>query len=150
MVYFNIETLNCSTNPPSLNSFKKICAAMATFKNLLKMTVLGERLNKTDMEKVGWKFWAMYQCMLNIPLWNERCKVTYSEVLVLQCSKLFCYKVSSEPLRQDSQSTCSLGIIQNVGETELCEEKKIVFHWRKISSKMSIMSLELGRIYDKI
>ena len=56
MVYFNIETLNCSANPPSLNSFKKFCAAIATFKNLLKMTVLGERLNKTDMEKVGWKF----------------------------------------------------------------------------------------------
>ena len=35
-----------------------------------------------------------------------------------------CYcKVSSEVLRQDSQSSYSFGKIQNVGETELSEEK---------------------------
>ena len=43
--------------------------------------------------------------------------------MVLQCSKLFYYKVSSEFLRQDSQSSYSFGKIQNVGETELSEEK---------------------------
>ena len=53
MVSFNIETLNSGTNPPLQNSFKKPGVAIATFKNLLKMAVLQERLNKTDMEKVG-------------------------------------------------------------------------------------------------
>ena len=36
--------------------------------------------------------------------------------MVLQCSILFYYKVSSEFLRQDSQSSCSFGKIQNVGD----------------------------------
>ena len=40
----------------------------------------------------------------------------------LQCSKLFHNKVSSEFLRQDSQSLYNFGKIQNVGETELSEE----------------------------
>ena len=44
--------------------------------------------------------------------------------MVLQCSKLFYYKVSSEFLRQDLQSSYSFGKIQNVGETELSVEKK--------------------------
>ena len=43
--------------------------------------------------------------------------------MVLQCSKLFYYKVSSEFLRQDSQSSYSFGKIQNVGETEVSEDK---------------------------
>ena len=38
--------------------------------------------------------------------------------MVLQCSKLFYYKVSSEFLRQDSQSSYSFGKIQNVRERE--------------------------------
>ena len=45
--------------------------------------------------------------------------------MVLQCPKLFFYKVSSEVLRQDSQSSYSFGKIQNVGETELSEEKNV-------------------------
>ena len=45
--------------------------------------------------------------------------------MVLQCSKLIYYKVSSEFLRQDSQSSYSFGKIQNVGETELSEEEKV-------------------------
>ena len=53
--------------------------------------------------------------------------------MVLQYSKLFHYKVSSGFPRQDSQSSYSFGKIQNVGETELSEEKNLVFHWRKIS-----------------
>ena len=32
------------------------------------------------MEKVGYMFWAMYQCMLNVPLWNDLSKVTYLQV----------------------------------------------------------------------
>ena len=44
--------------------------------------------------------------------------------MVFQCSKLFYYKVSDEFLRQDSQSSYSFGKIQNVGETELFEEKE--------------------------
>ena len=43
--------------------------------------------------------------------------------MVLHCSKLFYYKAPSEFLRQDSQSSCSFGKIQNVGETELSEQK---------------------------
>ena len=53
--------------------------------------------------------------------------------MVLQCSKLLYYKVSSEFLRQDSQSSYSFGKIQNVGKTEVSEEKNLVFHWRKVS-----------------
>ena len=53
MVSFNTETLNSGANPPLLTSFKKFDVARATFKNLIRMTVLKERLKKTDMEKVG-------------------------------------------------------------------------------------------------
>ena len=53
MVSFNIETLNSGTNLPLQTSFIKFDVAIATFKNLLKMAVLKERLNKKDMEKVG-------------------------------------------------------------------------------------------------
>ena len=49
------------------------------------------------------------------------------------------YKVSGEFLRQDSQSSDSSGKIQNVGETELFEEKNVVFHWRKISYLVFIL-----------
>ena len=50
----------------------------------------------------------------------------FRQHLVLQCSELFYYKASSEFLRQDSQSSYSFGKTQNVGETELSEEKKSV------------------------
>ena len=53
MVSFNTETLNSGANPPLYTSFIKFNIAIATFKNLLKMTVLKKRLNETDMEKVG-------------------------------------------------------------------------------------------------
>ena len=43
--------------------------------------------------------------------------------MVLQCSKLLYYKVSSEFLRQDSQSSYSFGKIQNVGETTFWRKK---------------------------
>ena len=43
--------------------------------------------------------------------------------MVLQCANLIYYKFSGEFLRQDSQSSYSFGKIQNVGETELYEEK---------------------------
>ena len=32
------------------------------------------------MEKVGEKFWAMYQRILNVPMWNDSSQVTYSQV----------------------------------------------------------------------
>ena len=53
MVFFNIEALNSDTNPPLKASFIIFDFAIATFKNLLKMTVIKRRLSKTDMEKVG-------------------------------------------------------------------------------------------------
>ena len=43
--------------------------------------------------------------------------------IVLQCSKIFYYKDSSEFLRQDSQSSCSFRRIQKAEETELSEKK---------------------------
>ena len=75
----------------------------------------------------------MYQCILNVPLWNDWSKVTYSQVHGSPVLKTLLLQVSSELLRQDSQSSYSFGKIQNVGETELSQEKKLVFHWRKTS-----------------
>ena len=43
--------------------------------------------------------------------------------MILQCSKLIYYEVSSEFLWQHSQSWYSFGKIKNLGETELSEEK---------------------------
>ena len=45
--------------------------------------------------------------------------------MVLQFSKLFHYKVSYEILRQDLQNSERFGKIQNVGETELSDEKTV-------------------------
>ena len=53
MVSFNIEALNSGANPPLQTSFIKFDVAIATLKNLLQMAILKERLNNTDMEKVG-------------------------------------------------------------------------------------------------
>ena len=53
MVSFNIETLNSGPNPALQTSFIKIDVPIATFKNLLKMAVLKEPLNKTGIKKVG-------------------------------------------------------------------------------------------------
>ena len=50
--------------------------------------------------------------------------------MALQCSKIFHNKVSSEFLRQDSQSLYNFGKIQNVGETELSLEKDLIFRFR--------------------
>ena len=51
LISFNIQTLNFDKNLPLQISFIKFDLAK-TFKNLLNMAVLGEYLNKTDMEKV--------------------------------------------------------------------------------------------------
>ena len=56
IVSINIETL-------------KFDVAIATSENLQKMAVLKERLNMTDMEKAGEKFWAMYQCIVGAHHW---------------------------------------------------------------------------------
>ena len=53
MFSFNIETLNSGGNSQLKNLFIKVDVAIATFKNLLKITVFKENLNKTDKEKVG-------------------------------------------------------------------------------------------------
>ena len=73
------------------------------------------------------KVYLMYLCEMT------EAKYHIHKYMVLQSSKLFYFKVSSEILRQDSQSSYSFGKIQNVGETGLSEEKHFVFHWRKIS-----------------
>ena len=82
------------------------------------------------MRKVDWKFWIVYQCTLNVPLWKA--KLHIDKYNVLQCSKLFCSKVSSRFLQQDLQNSYSFSKIQNVVGPELPEEN-LVFYWRKIS-----------------
>ena len=56
---------------------------------------------------------------------------------VLQCSKVFYFKVSSEFLGQDSQSTYSFGKIQNTGGPEFSEEKIQCF----IADRFHILNL---------
>ena len=54
MVSFNIETLNSGVaNLPLQTLFIKFDIVIATFKNLLRMPVLKEHLNKMDMGKEG-------------------------------------------------------------------------------------------------
>ena len=48
-----LAALNSGAIPPLQNSFRKFDVTIATLGNLPKMAVLNERLNKTDMEKVG-------------------------------------------------------------------------------------------------
>ena len=68
----------------------------------------------------------MYQCILNVlnvSLWNDWSKLTYSQVHGSPVLKALYYNVSSKFLRQDLQSSYSFSKIQNIGETELSEEK---------------------------
>ena len=53
MISFNTETLNFGVNPLLQTWLIKSDIAIANFKNLLNMAFLEERLNKTDIEKVG-------------------------------------------------------------------------------------------------
>ena len=72
------------------------------------MAVLEECLNKRDMEKGGYKLWAMCQCVLIVPLWNNWSGVACSQVHgspVLKAGYLL----------QHLQSSDSLGKIQNLG-----------------------------------
>ena len=78
------------------------------------MAVLKERQNKTDMEKAAWKFWGMYQCILNDFREMTTAKLHVHKYMALQSSKLFHCQVWSEFLPQDSQSSYSFGKIQNV------------------------------------
>ena len=87
----------------------------------------------------------MWQCILNLPLWNDWSKVTYLQVHGSPVLKLFYYKVSSEYLRQDSQSSYIFGNIvcysfiqiQNVGETELSEQKIYCFIWERFQGAVA-------------
>ena len=87
------------------------------------MQVLKERLNKTDMEKVGKSFelcpniYLMYLCEMT------GAKEHIYKYQVLQCSKLFYSKVSSGFLPQNSQRSYSFGKVHNAGGPELSEEK---------------------------
>ena len=53
MVFIDIETFNSGSNLPLYSSFIKFDVAITTFKNLLMIAVLKERLNKTEVEKIG-------------------------------------------------------------------------------------------------
>ena len=57
------------------------------------------------------------------------------------------YVIIYEFPQQDSQSSYSFGKIQNVGETELSEQKSLVFHWRKISYFVFIHTYILYILY---
>ena len=48
IVSFNIEKLNSGANPPLQALFINVEAAIATFKNLMKMAVLKRRLNRLE------------------------------------------------------------------------------------------------------
>ena len=52
LIFFNIEMLNSDKSPLLQTSLIKLGAAVATFKNLLNMTVLEERLTNTNKGKV--------------------------------------------------------------------------------------------------
>ena len=65
----------------------------------------------------------MYQCILNVPLWNDWSKVTYSQVHGSPVLKTHLLQSFYWFLRQDSQCSYSFGKIQNVGEIEHSEEK---------------------------
>ena len=80
MISFKIETIASGKNLSLQTSFITFDVTIANFKNLLDMAVLEERLYKTGIEKVSQKFWVMYHCILNVPLWNNWSKVTYSQV----------------------------------------------------------------------
>ena len=67
--------------------------------------------------------------------------------MVVQCSKLFFQKVPSEFLRQDSQSSNSFGKIQNVGETELSEEKTYCFIGERFHISFSYIYIYIHIIY---
>ena len=58
----------------------KFDVAIVTFNKLLKMAVPNKQLNNTDIDKVRQKISALYQCILNVPLWNDWRKVRYSKV----------------------------------------------------------------------
>ena len=51
MIYFNIETQKSGAKVPLWTLFIKTNVAIATFKNLLKMTVLKEHINKSNRAK---------------------------------------------------------------------------------------------------
>ena len=53
MISPNIETLNSCINFSLETSFVKFDVVVATFSNPINMAVLGKRLNKTNIEKVG-------------------------------------------------------------------------------------------------
>ena len=50
LISCDVETLNSGANLPSLIKFD---IALATSKNLLKIAVLKERLEETEMKKIG-------------------------------------------------------------------------------------------------
>ena len=66
----------------------------------------------------------MYQCILSVPVWNDRSKATYSQVHGSPVLKTFSFKslnwVSATIF---AELIHSLGKIQNLGEPELCEGK---------------------------
>ena len=65
----------------------------------------------------------MYQCILNVPLWNDWSKVTYSQVHGPPVRKALSI-VTSAFLRRDLESSYIFDMIKNVGGPELSQEKK--------------------------
>ena len=102
MISFNIETLNSGENPPLQNSFIKFDVAIATFENLVKMAVL-RRTQKRQAKSLELctNVYLMYLCEVT------GAKQHIHKYMVLQCSKLFCYKVSSELIQFWQDSKCS-------------------------------------------
>ena len=94
----------------------------------------------------------MHQCILNVPLWNDWSKVTYSQVHGSPVFKAFHSKVSGGFLWQDLQSSYSFGKIQNVGHPEISkeivsQEKDFIFQFHIYFSASIYIYIYIYNIY---
>ena len=112
--------------------------SIATFKNVLNMAVLEERLNKTHIEKMGREFWAMYQCILNKPLWSDwsggLCSLVHGSPV---------HKALSSKSLNWISATIFAEFIQFGQDLKLKRPRTFwrensMFHWRKISSQFHL------------
>ena len=133
MISFNTETLNPGENPQLQTSFIKFDVAMASFKNLLNMVVLEEHLKKTDIEKIGYKSWAKYQYVLNVPLWNDWSKVVYSQVHGSPVLKTPSFKSLNWISVTIFAEFIQFAQGPNLRRPRTFWKENLLFHWRKIS-----------------
>ena len=88
---------------------------------------------KTDIEKVGQKFWAMYQCIINITVWNDWSKVTYSQVHGSPVLRTLSFKSLSWISATTFAEFIKFGRNPKLRRPRSFWGEILVFHWRKIS-----------------